>query len=347
MRVLVLLLTATAVGGAQQVDTVLPSPTRRVVDVSSFSGTFLIKTWERPAIRVEARGSGAAGVRVDMTASLVVVRQSLGTARAIGIPRVDTVFDAQGRVGELHTLISAPQRVCTTVPLAPAPTSGVNSTRTDSARVARDTTGDLPTRVASRYSCTMPPSVPSSVSYTITVPRYAGVVVRGGSGDIIVDGAIDSLELSNVNGSIRATNVSGKVSLSSLEGRVEVDGMRGDLLARTLSGVVVVRNAEGSVEAQGVAGSIDLFDVRAKTVIASTYDGGISIDGALPANGTITLSTLRGPLGMPRSGPCANVFAGARNVQVSPKSGELYRLVLTTTTPANGSGPTTCTLRRD
>jgi DUF4097 and DUF4098 domain-containing protein YvlB len=174
------------------------------------------------------------------------------------------------------------------------------------------------------------------------------VIVRGSTVDIALAGALDTLELSNVRGSIRATAVTGHVTLTSLEGRVLVEGSSGDLFARTLSGSVVIRDAVGSVEAQGVAGSIELMDVRAARIKASTYDGGIRIDGALPLNGTIELATIRGPIAFPSTGACTSVLPEGKIQQIRPAGNRMYSILLVTTTPAGvRTGPASCTLRRE
>jgi DUF4097 and DUF4098 domain-containing protein YvlB len=166
--------------------------------------------------------------------------------------------------------------------------------------------------------------------------------------DISVQGTIDTLELSNTRGTIKVNDVTGHLTLTSLEGRVLVERADGDVFARTLSGSVVLRGVTGRLETQGVAGNVELSDVTARDVTARTYEGGIRVQGALPLNGTIRLSTFTGAISIPTSGPCAQVLPGVTVPQRGIVRGERFDLLLTTTTPAGvARGPVTCTLRRE
>jgi len=248
------------------------------------------------------------------------------------------------------------------VPSGRGPIVERGTVRVDSARapvVERGTvqSDSAPTRIGTRGSnfigelrgtVAAREAAPASVDYVITVPERAHLIIRGNTVDVSISGALDTLELSNVKGSIRATNVSGHLTITSLEGRVLVEGSSGDLFARTLSGGVVIRDADGRVEAQGVAGGIELFDVRAAHIKASTYDGGIRFDGALPLNGTIEISTMRGLIAFPSAGACTAVLPGMKPQQIQPASSRRYDIVLVTTTSAGvRTGPATCTLRRE
>jgi DUF4097 and DUF4098 domain-containing protein YvlB len=175
--------------------------------------------------------------------------------------------------------------------------------------------------------------------------------VRASTSDIVVNGAVDTLDLSTVKGSIRATSLRGSTTLNSLEGRILAEDIRGDLRASTLGGQIVVREAEGSVNAQAVAGTIDLFNVRASKITASTYEGGISLKGGVDPRAAIALSTRSGPIALPASSPCENAPVGTTQVtrQDQANNGR-FMLVVTkrdSTSSTSFAGPLTCTLRRD
>ncbi len=315
MRVLLLMVAVASAGPAQQIDTTFRVPAVRTIEMNGVSGSVEIRAWARAEIRVQVRGAGASRVQVQATASRVLVQE-----------RVVLASEVVSRV--------------------PLPSPPVN---TDTGAV-RDTT-TLNVRRGQGFWVTMAirPPPPATVDYVITIPERGVAIVRGNTVDIAVAGTLDTLVLSNVQGTIRAANVRGHVTLSSLEGRVLAEGVRGDLYVRTLSGSITVRDTEGSVEAQGVSGAIDLTDVRAQRVSASTYEGGINLQGALHPNGVITLSTRSGPIGLPTEGPCSELLPGAKLVTITPAGHEQFNLRLTTSTDSSAgviAGPLTCTLRR-
>ncbi len=370
---MVLLSVATALG-AQQVDTTVSLRRGRAVEMLGTSGSVELRTWSRPEVRVQVRGAGASRVQFRESASRVFIEEravradsviwrfvdSTGALRAtVGVraPAVQ-VMPGRGPIVERGT-VGPPRGDSTRAVRVDSSASGVSAFRgaisgpvVERGRVVQDSSDLPPIRQGQRGAdWTFRPQtpVPASVDYVITVPERAHVIIRGNNVDIAVAGQLDTLEVSNVRGSIRASKISGHTTLTSLDGRVLVEGSDGDLFARTLSGSVVVRDALGSVEAQGIAGSIELEDVRAPRIKASTYDGGIRLQGALPLNGSIQLSTFRGPLGFPASGACASPLDPAVTLQtIRPSSRERFDIQLTTTTPAGvNSGPATCTLRRE
>src|SRR5690606_3811496 len=131
-------------------------------------------------------------------------------------------------------------------------------------------------------------------------------------------------DVSNVTGFIRATGMSGRLTLSSLEGRVLAEHITGDLYARTLSGSIAIREATGIVEAQAVSGGIELFNVRARSITAGTYQGGISLKGELADRALIQLSTRGGPIAMPEGGGCANLTPGNRSITLRTDSAGVW-----------------------
>ncbi len=385
MRWTLLLLCMAEVATAQQVDTTLGLRKGRAVELMGTTGTVEVRTWSRPEVRIQVRGAGASRVRVRESASRVFVEELFAFQRpdsviwrwhdsagmlvaTVGVrtPAIQ-VMPGRGPMVERGTVradtgrLPLVERGTVRADTGRLPLVERGTVRADTGRLplvergtVRADTGRLPVVQGNQFRSATggwsPPAVPvpASVDYVITVPERSHVIVRGSTVDITLSGALDSLELSNVRGSIRAMNVSGHVTLTSLEGRVLVEGSAGDLFARTLSGSVVVRDAVGSVEAQGVAGSIELMDVRAARIKASTYDGGIRLQGALPPNGSIQLSTFRGPIGFPASGPCAQVLPGMTLQEIRPSSGERFDLLLITTAPPGAtSGPATCALRRE
>jgi len=353
MRWTLLLLCVAAPLAAQQVDTTLGLRRGRAVELSGTTGTVEVRTWSRPEVRVQVRGAGVSRVRVWESASRVFVQESN--------PRPDSVIwrftDSTGAL--TATIGVRPPAIV--VPPGRGPIAERGTVRVDTARrpvVERGTvqTDSAPTRlgtrgsnfITERGSVAARETAPASVDYVITVPERAHLIIRGNTVDVSISGALDTLELSNVKGNIRATTVAGHLTISSLEGRVLVEGSSGDLFARTLSGGVVIRDAAGSVEAQGVAGSIELMDVRATRIKASTYDGGIRFDGALPLNGTIEISTMRGPIAFPSTGACTSVLPEGKLQQIRPAGNRMYSILLVTATPTGvRTGPATCTMRRE
>jgi hypothetical protein len=329
MRLLLVMGWCAGSAHAQQIDTVFPTRGQRVLDLNGATGTVRIQTWARPEIRVQANGVGSSRVKFGSTASGdIAVREGMQMWPVMH--RVDTVVYRSNDMAIRYTLAEV---------------------RLDTAPAFPDSTGQRNIRLGLRYYATPSQRVLTTpVDYIITVPRHVRVIVRASTSDIVVDGAVDTLDLSTIKGSIRATNLRGSTTLNSLEGRILAEDVRGDLMATTLGGQIVVREAEGTVTAQAVAGTIDLFNVRAATITASTHEGGISLLGALSREGRIELSTKGGPISTPLMG-CELFPAADRTVIITPANAvpATVRMSARDTSAAGMvSGPLrNCTLRRD
>lgn len=140
-------------------------------------------------------------------------------------------------------------------------------------------------------------NINTSVDYTVSLPRGAGVNARSVSGD---------MKVSNVDGALRVETVSGNVAVTSaaqLEGAktvsgdvtVETAGSAGDMSAASVSGSVKLRAVKAKgIDTNSVSGDVSLTDVTCDRAKANSISGAITFDGPLAKGGRYMLQSHSG-----------------------------------------------------
>jgi hypothetical protein len=130
--------------------------------------------------------------------------------------------------------------------------------------------------------------------YEITVPSHMPVTV--GTGDLGVD-------IEGCEGGVVAKNYSGRITVGRTKGPVTVKSALGEVVVHDAAGRVSVQSqyapikltdVNGDVEVEGSANHLYLTRVDARTLSASTVNGGIWFSGPLHGDGRYSLSTHSG-----------------------------------------------------
>lgn len=134
--------------------------------------------------------------------------------------------------------------------------------------------------------------------YRITMPEWAGVVIRGSELDVSVEGVSGGVEIRTGEGEVEVRDANGPVTALSVEGAVTIVNVVGPVSASSGDDDVVLRGVRGPVTARTVDGDITLDDVDASDVEAMTVDGDVSFSGRLAPDGVYRLGTHDGDLTM-------------------------------------------------
>jgi DUF4097 and DUF4098 domain-containing protein YvlB len=163
-----------------------------------------------------------------------------------------------------------------------------------------------------------------NVSFTVSVPRSARVLVRSGDGSINVEGVAGRVELHSDDGSIRASRVAGEVVVESADGSVHVDGRLALLRASTQDGSVSVEADAGSApsgdwEVSTGDGSVNmnLPGSFSANIQADTGDGSISVSGIPEGPRDEDRRSVRGTLG--RGGHLLKVRSGDGSIRIAAR----------------------------
>ncbi len=144
----------------------------------------------------------------------------------------------------------------------------------------------------------------SNVVWTITVPPKTKIDFSSASGDLSVEGLIESVEghtasgdisildskgdfeLKTASGDIEAENIQGELEFSTASGDIEAEDIKGEIDFSTASGEISVKNAEGEFDLSCASGDIDARQVIIKEASSfSTASGDVDVElAATPAN---------------------------------------------------------------
>jgi DUF4097 and DUF4098 domain-containing protein YvlB len=133
----------------------------------------------------------------------------------------------------------------------------------------------------------------SDVRYEVSVPAGTRVVLNGRSTDFRIRGTRGDVEVHTQNGDIEVANAA----------RVEVSALNGDVAMRTVEGarmnlvsgdVRIDGSRGGPIELTTVSGDIELRDVDARTVTASTTSGEVFFEGRIDPSGRYELTSHSG-----------------------------------------------------
>lgn len=132
--------------------------------------------------------------------------------------------------------------------------------------------------------------------YTVSVPTWLPVTVRGGELDVRAEGLGARLEVTTREGDISLRNHSGDVVARTLDGRIDVRGSRGSFDLTSLDDDVRVFDFEGELFIEANAGDIEMVDVDARVVDAGSMDGHIDFSGVIQPGGEYQLVTHDGDI---------------------------------------------------
>jgi DUF4097 and DUF4098 domain-containing protein YvlB len=161
----------------------------------------------------------------------------------------------------------------------------IQATHDDDTRIDVDVGGGVvQVRARSRYG-------PPEVDYRITVPTDMTLEINCHSGDVKVAGSRGDLQVQTTEGGISVEGGRGRISLQSVEGDVSVTDGDGRISIGTVDGAITVRRSRGDLSLNAVDGPIEMDEVDASNVDASSVDGAITFSGTLRDNGHYRLSS--------------------------------------------------------
>lgn len=132
--------------------------------------------------------------------------------------------------------------------------------------------------------------------YVITVPTWLEMEIRGRDLDVTVTGLEAGLKVTSQEGDISIRDHSGTVVARSMDGLLEVSQSRGRFELTSLDDDVSVFDVRGELFIDTNDGDIEMVDVDASTVSASTMDGYIEFSGVVHSDGRYELVTHDGDI---------------------------------------------------
>jgi DUF4097 and DUF4098 domain-containing protein YvlB len=154
------------------------------------------------------------------------------------------------------------------------------------------------------------------VTYTLSVPSDADVVVKTISGDVRVNNIKGELRAETVSGDMVATSVARVQSARTVSGDVQITGAEGDVSAGSVSGDVIVRSVQARrASLETVSGDVRLSDVEIERATIGSVNGDIEYSGRLANGGRYEMNTHSGnirviPTGNPSFELEASTFNG-------------------------------------
>jgi hypothetical protein len=137
---------------------------------------------------------------------------------------------------------------------------------------------------------------PSQVDYTITVPTWMALTLKGVYTDINVTGADNEVTAETVQGEIRVLGGSGNMSLKSVQGAVTLEKARGRIDLSSVNEEIKATDISGDLSVDAVNGDIRLTRIESANVEASTVNGDVIYDGTIKDGGRYRFATHDGGL---------------------------------------------------
>jgi DUF4097 and DUF4098 domain-containing protein YvlB len=138
----------------------------------------------------------------------------------------------------------------------------------------------------------------SSVDLQITAPAWIALDLSGVYTDVNVAGSKGPVSVETVEGEVLVDGGEGLVSLQSVQGSVTLRGAKGRIDVNSVNEDVTVSRTTGEIDAETVNGEIELEQVDATSVTATTVNGDITYDGPIRDGGRYAFSTHNGDIAL-------------------------------------------------
>jgi DUF4097 and DUF4098 domain-containing protein YvlB len=124
-----------------------------------------------------------------------------------------------------------------------------------------------------------------TMTYEVTIPRGARVMVRSSSGDIELRGTGGEVEAGSMSGDVLVDDAATRVEVASITGDLVVRRITGHLEASTVSGSIEVTETDGDLKAESTSGDVIVERMRGRSIDLSTASGEVSYAGSIEADG--------------------------------------------------------------
>jgi DUF4097 and DUF4098 domain-containing protein YvlB len=127
---------------------------------------------------------------------------------------------------------------------------------------------------------------------TVRVPEASRILVDGLSSDIDVHGVRGELSIRTVSGDVDVDGIDGRTRIKTVSGDVDVQGGSGRLRVMTTSGNVEIDVDATAVFVDTITGDVELRVGRFETLVASSKNGALQLEGELDRAGALTARTV-------------------------------------------------------
>lgn len=136
----------------------------------------------------------------------------------------------------------------------------------------------------------------SAADYTITVPRWMGVWIRGQQVEVTVRGTQAEVGVETVGGRVEIEGGGERVSVRTIHGPITVRNARGRVDAWTANESVTLDAIVGDITVETTNGGITMRGVRSSNVRAATVNGSVSYEGSVADRGRYSFTTHNGSI---------------------------------------------------
>jgi DUF4097 and DUF4098 domain-containing protein YvlB len=136
-----------------------------------------------------------------------------------------------------------------------------------------------------------------SVDYDINAPAWMPMKIEGHYNYVTIEGAQGDVSIVTVRGDI-VLKGGGSVTARTIEGEIQVDGARGTINLSSVNQDIKVTGATGNIAADTTNGSIALARIESNKVEVATINGDVSYEGTLAGNGRYSFATHNGDIVM-------------------------------------------------
>jgi DUF4097 and DUF4098 domain-containing protein YvlB len=127
------------------------------------------------------------------------------------------------------------------------------------------------------------------VRYLLTVPASMALELGGSETDVTVEGSNGEVSIDVSDGDVIIRGGAGRVSARTNDGEIRAEQVDGRIRLFTMDGDITLDRATGDIEVETTDGAIDLIDIEAANLSATTVDGDIWFDGVLSPRGSYLL----------------------------------------------------------
>jgi len=138
-----------------------------------------------------------------------------------------------------------------------------------------------------------------SLDYTLSVPSWMAIAVKGTYADVTIEGVGGDVNVDTMAGDITVRGGSGFVSQKSVQGLITVEKSKGRVEVRGVNEGIRLADISGDLSAETTNGNIILDRIDSPNVDLYTVNGLISYDGPIKDRGIYRMTTHNGSITMP------------------------------------------------